>query len=183
MEQLVNAKRVRVRDSAAVATYKGVWRFEAGSWSHPHLIEIRAGITCNGSSVCQRNRCKVGAGRLAFKLEPQPFEPRHNAPGARKALPERSAKSAAGALLAAPTGKNGMNGDTEEEEEDSSDDDEEDSGDAHVAYSLQREIQSRAVVAAHARGSGYILESTLSGARCEPVDRILSEQGLSEYLK
>ena len=58
-----------------------------------------------------------------------------------------------------------------------------DSGDAHVAYSLQREIQSRAVVAAHARGSGYILESILSGARCEPVDRILSEQGLSEYSK
>ena len=119
MEQLVNAKRVRVRDSAAVATHKGVWRCEAGSWSHPHLIEIRAGITCNGSSVCQRNRCQIVAGRLAFKLKPQPFEPRHNAPGAREALPERSARSAAGALLAAPTGKNRVNGETEEEEEDS----------------------------------------------------------------
>ena len=54
-----------------------------------------------------------------FKLKPQPFERRHNAPGAREALPERSARSAVGALLAAPTGENGMNGDTEEEEEDS----------------------------------------------------------------
>ena len=125
----VNAKRAsraplsRARQCAAVATLKAVWRCKIqrrlGSWHIPTL-KSRAGITCNDSSVCQRNRCQIVAGRLAFKLKPQPFEPRHNAPGPREALPERSARSAAGALLAAPTGKNGMNGDTEEEEEEDS---------------------------------------------------------------